>query len=142
MHLLMKKVIQIGDCLIWQGCVNSDGYPKLTRKLADGSSSSNIKGHRYVYECTKGEIPEGHVIRHTCDNTLCLNPDHLITGTMTDNMRDRQERRRTSNFVTDEVNELIINLRRDGLPQWKVAKLVGCSQMHISKLERKAYKLK
>ncbi|MCS5737220.1 helix-turn-helix domain-containing protein, partial [Herbiconiux daphne] len=61
---------------------------------------------------------------------------------MTENMKDRQERGRTSNFIPDGVEEKIRVLRKTGLSQLKVATIVGCSQMHISKLERGKYKLK
>lgn len=141
MDRIMKKIIHQDDCWIWTGCVNSDGYPKLSRKRVDGTYSSNIKGHRYVYQCVKGEIPEGFVIRHKCDNPLCLNPDHLEVGTPTDNARDRQLRRRTHNVVTPEQNEEIIRLRLTGLSQSKAAKIVGCSQAHISKMELGKYTL-
>ena len=134
MDRIMKKIIHQDDCWIWTGCINSDGYPKITRNY-----DSNIKGHRYVYEQTKGKIPDGQVVRHTCDNILCLNPDHLLVGTMTDNMRDRQQRGRTSNFVSQEVTDRIQSLRRSGLSQKAVSIQVGCSQSHISKLESGKY---
>lgn len=34
------------------------------------------------------------LIRHTCDNPPCCNPDHLIPGTQLENMRDMYERGR------------------------------------------------
>lgn len=142
MERIKKKIDLQGDCWIWTGCVNSDGYPRLCLRNKDGSWNRNIKGHRYVYEQTKGEIPEGYVIRHTCDNILCLNPDHLLSGTMTDNMKDRQDRGRTSNFISEEINKGIKSLREIGLSQKTVAKIFGCSQGHVSKLERGVYKLK
>lgn len=142
MERIKKKIDVKGDCWIWTGCVNSDGYPRLCRKYEDGRWNRNIKGHRYVYEQTKGKIPEGHVIRHTCDNILCLNPDHLLTGTMSDNMKDRQDRGRTSNFISEETNKGIKSLRKLGLSQKTVAVIFGCSQGHVSKLERGDYKLK
>lgn len=132
----MKKIIHQDDCWIWSGCVNSDGYPKITR-----NGNSNIKDHRYVYQQVKGGIPEGYVVRHTCDNILCLNPDHLIIGTPTDNMRDRQERGRTNKFVSDEINQRIVRLRNAGLSQQCVAGILGCSQGHISKVETGKYSL-
>lgn len=137
MDKIMKRISFEGDCWIWTGCLNSDGYPKLAR-----NKNFNVKGHRYVYEQLKGEVPEGHVVRHTCDNPLCLNPDHLLTGTPTDNMKDRQSRERTNNFISDEVTEKIKDLRSTGLSQSKVAAIVGCHQTHISKLERGKYTLK
>ena len=65
-----------------------DGYP---RARVDGVLD---RVHRHVYRRFKGEIPEGKIIRHTCDNRLCCNPDHLILGTHADNARDRVERGR------------------------------------------------
>ena len=122
-------------CWEWQGCVNTDGYPKIGRNY-----NSNIKGHRYVYEQVKGEIGPGLVVRHTCDNILCLNPDHLILGTPSDNMRDRRDRARTSKHVTDEQNSEIRVLLAKGMSQNKIAEIVGCSQVHVSKVKRGFYK--
>lgn len=31
----------------------------------------------------------GLLIRHTCDNKTCCNPEHLVWGTQSDNMKDR-----------------------------------------------------
>jgi hypothetical protein len=41
-----------------------------------------------------GPIPDGQLIRHTCDNPPCCNPAHLLNGTTADNMRDMVRRRR------------------------------------------------
>ena len=51
-----------------------------------------IKLSRYMYVKYKGVIGAGLVVRHTCDNKLCINPDHLILGTYQDNERDSVER--------------------------------------------------
>lgn len=45
-----------------------------------------------------GELPNGRVARHTCDNSRCIEPTHLIWGTHKDNLADMLERGR-GNFA-------------------------------------------
>ena len=39
-------------------------------------------------------MPEGLIIRHKCDNRLCMNPEHLESGTLQQNADDRVSRGR------------------------------------------------
>lgn len=52
----------------------------------------HMTASRASYLCFVGDIPEGLVIRHTCDNPPCVNPEHLIVGTTLENVADRMER--------------------------------------------------
>ena len=54
--------------------------------------------HRAVWEIHNAEpIPEGLIVRHTCDNPPCCNPEHLILGTHQDNTDDMYQRNRNNN---------------------------------------------
>ncbi|QGF19671.1 HNH homing endonuclease [Pectobacterium phage MA2] len=58
--------------------------------------------HRLVYACKMGtnlDGIEGVVVRHTCDNPRCVNPEHLIGGTKADNNKDRADRGRSAKHV-------------------------------------------
>ena len=79
------------DC--WEGLnllSDKDGY------LAFSREGKSLRAHRLAYETWVGPIPEGHVVRHKCDNPPCINPDHLETGTVADNNRDRSMRGRNN----------------------------------------------
>lgn len=58
--------------------------------------------HRLVYinhhNLTLQDIA-GKCVRHTCDNRRCVNPHHLVLGTLADNNRDRAERGRSARHV-------------------------------------------
>jgi hypothetical protein len=41
-----------------------------------------------------GDIPDGMVVMHSCDNRMCVNPAHLSVGTQSQNILDAIERGR------------------------------------------------
>jgi len=77
------------NCWNWNKSTR-EGYGQIT---IDGVHWTT---HRYVATIIFGVIPEGHVVRHSCDNRLCCNPGHLRLGTHKDNWKDSESVHRES----------------------------------------------
>lgn len=55
-------------------------------------------------------IPKGRVVLHSCDNTACVNPEHLTVGTQSENIKDsylRNRKKRTG--VVVKLTEAAVN---------------------------------
>lgn len=73
------------QCWEWRGTIDTGGYGALRKP---GRYSGKTRASRYSWELHNGPIPDGMHVLHTCDNTKCVNPNHLWAGTHSDNMRD------------------------------------------------------
>lgn len=81
-----RFVVKTDACWQWIGkSVNRKGYGQIG---LGGKYGKHITAHRLSYIIHKGEIPEGLVIMHSCDNPWCVNPDHLTAGTQSENIID------------------------------------------------------
>jgi hypothetical protein len=79
-----------GDgCWEWQGSVGSHGYGQLS---SSPPNKRMLTTHRLSWELHHGEVPDGLMVLHHCDNKQCVRPDHLYVGTHSDNLRDMWQR--------------------------------------------------
>lgn len=137
LNVILSHTEQQGECLVWTRCLNTDGYP---RAVIDGNNNAKI--HRVVYELVHQTDITGSVVRHTCDNPKCINPDHLCIGTAGDNMRDRDERQRhgAAKLSHDDVR-FIRDHVACGVSQKDLANLFGVDHRTVSSLiNRKHWK--
>jgi hypothetical protein len=83
------KTKRVGDCLIWTGAKNSDGYG-VTR----GFYQELVLAHRFVHELYGGPIPAGKVGMHTCDQRDCVELTHVLPATQRQNVQDMHDKGR------------------------------------------------
>ena len=62
-------------CWLWRGQISNSGYVRMMLKTESGTCIESA--HRASYASFIGLIPEGAIIRQTCGNRLCVNPEHL-----------------------------------------------------------------
>lgn len=100
-----SKVIKSDGCWGWNGHLNKNGYTCLISGCR-GKGFKERYGHRISWLLFRGEIPEGKVICHSCDNPKCTNPDHLWLGTHQENLKDMQLKQR-GNLGTNHGNSIL-----------------------------------
>lgn len=82
------SIRQETSCWEWLGQTGSSGYGQIK------CFGRMVSTHRLSYELYFGHIPKGLEILHSCDNKLCINPDHLSANTHAKNMSDAAKRNR------------------------------------------------
>lgn len=105
------------------------------------------RAHRVSYEMFVALIPDGLLVRHTCDRYICVQPRHLLVGTIADNSRDAAERGRmphgeahTRAKIT-ERDVLWIRENAGKVRQSEMAEVLGIDQGAISRIiSRKSWR--
>lgn len=137
-------------CWLWMRGARSD-----RRQMRYGTSWINgkpIAAHRLSWRAFRGDISPGMVVMHTCDTPLCVNPDHLVLGTVKDNNRDRERKHRgawqrngmpsaidrnVNKLVPHQVLEIRRRLEKGGVSQREIADIYGVHPSVISDIKRR-----
>ncbi len=75
-------------CWIWLASLNSEGRPRVNPRRVNGRNGTDM-AYRFTCEAVRGRKPAGLVHSHLCHNKLCVNPDHIIYETQSENLRRR-----------------------------------------------------
>lgn len=117
-------------CWIWTGAKSKCGYGYATM---DGVYMS---AHRASYQLYKGRIEKGQHIQHSCDNRICVNPDHLTAGTRQENIQDMvnkgRQARGEKNCNAKLTAAQILEIQADTRKLVDIAKDYGVTHASIS----------
>ena len=69
--------------------------PILNYRPRTHEDGVNVPIARRIYTIVFGNIPDGMMLRHKCDNGYCVNPSHLEIGTAKQNGQDMVDRGRS-----------------------------------------------
>jgi hypothetical protein len=141
--MFWASISKHGECWNWLGAQDPYGYGRFS-----WNGKSNAKAHRVAYAISKneGELPHPSVlICHTCDNRICVRPEHLYAGTPQSNVQDRDSRGRYvscegenngASKLTEGLVKSILSYKGKGLTQSKVAAKFGINQITVSRIWR------
>lgn len=88
--ILFLQKVQIGtSCWEWIGGRGAGG-----RYGVVGVRGKPWLAHRLSWLLFRGEDPGDMCVCHKCDNTFCVNPDHLFLGSQKDNVEDMENKQR------------------------------------------------
>lgn len=113
-------------CWLWIGSPNGHGYGQL--KIGE----RNVSAHRFSYIIHNGPIRKGKVIRHQCNNPLCVNPGHLLDGWHEDNTADIVRSASRKRVLTDAEQATIRAMHADGKTRREIAEELHCGFYAVS----------
>lgn len=124
---LIKEVPS--GCWEWQGSKLKSGYGSVAWY------GEKPRVHRLFYSLWKGEIEPGLCVCHTCDNIICVNPEHLFLGTPADNVKDKVNKNRQAKGVatgrTKLTQEQVLEIYKTKGSARAIAKIYGISHNHV-----------
>jgi hypothetical protein len=120
-------------CWEWLGAKTVKGYGFI--KIG----GHNFRVHR-VMAMLVGDLEDigdkESIVRHTCDNPSCFNPEHLLVGTTEDNFQDcfdRNRWERITKLSREDVRDIRIYYS-DGATQKELSLKYDVSQPQISRI--------
>lgn len=130
-------------CWEWAGSTKGNGYGQF--RVAGKTKFA----HRISYELAHGPVTAGLVVRHKCDNRICVRPDHLETGTQRDNLLDMRSRGRERHFTPSgernhaaKLSDGVVSIIRDDQTNSlsALAARYGVTPQRISQIQRRRHR--
>lgn len=122
-----------GQCVVWVGAKDKDGYGKFTTNRP-GEKQRHHRAHRWLYETCVGPIGERPLL-HSCDNPACVSLQHLSPGDALQNRTEAVARGRVHGrprvYLTEQQVKLIRQALDAGVPRDSLADWFGVHRSTI-----------
>ena len=118
--------VPYSGCWLWLLSAGSHGY-------GQGYDGVTIcTAHSMSYRAFVGVIPAGMLVQHSCDERLCVNPDHLSLGTDATNAEDKRLKGRAAKKLSPKQRiEIRALYTKGGVSQRKLAAQFGVTQRAV-----------
>ena len=138
MQRFWAKVAITDGCWSWTGARWKSGYGRIWYE------GKLLAAHRVSYFLANGDIPPGMYVLHHCDCPPCVRPDHLFTGSATDNIadmvskgrnhHDAGERAHHRKLTALQVNNIRSRYATGLVTQASLAHEYGTTQANVSRI--------
>jgi hypothetical protein len=82
------------DCWLWTACLIPNGYGQF---WFEGRMHN---AHVMAVKFSGIEVPDDHVVMHSCDNRPCCNTKHLLVARQINNIEDMVKKNRNAKGIT------------------------------------------
>ena len=129
-------------CWIWIGGKKTDKKWRNKGGLTYGQFcyiGKTRRAHRAAYLMFVGEIPDQMFVLHNCDNSLCVNPEHLRLGTHQENMDDmvKRGRAKAGGFIRSKLtDEQVMAIREEKRGSTVLGRIYGVTPENIRCIKR------
>lgn len=134
---LCDKLEEVDGCYEYQGAITDNGYGFIWYK------GRNHYAHRIAWLIENGEIPQGMLVLHECDNRRCVRVKHLFLGTHQDNTSDMIAKGRqviacgeAKSAFKESTIRLIKQELKAGITQREIGRRYGMTRENVSAIAR------
>ena len=100
-----EKVNKTNDCHLWNAAKQKQGYGMFS------IFGKSMPAHRFSYLLHKGNIAENMVVHQSCENNGCVNPEHLVLQTKSQNKKSYTSVRISRGMIEKESIKFLYRLR-------------------------------
>ena len=101
-----EKIIKSETCHFWIASKTKQGYGMFSY------NGKSIPAHRFSYLAYKGNIDKEKIVHQSCNNTYCVNPEHLYLTTKSETRNKFYELRINPEMIFNESIRYLEKLKR------------------------------